>query len=98
MFVAFGFSGVVPVVHGLLTHGRQYMEDRMSLSWVVAHGGLYILGAFLYAARWPERSFPGRFDVWGSSHQIFHLCVVLAAGTHLYGMGKAFDYHHGATC
>ncbi|KAH7350217.1 adiponectin receptor protein [Plectosphaerella cucumerina] len=95
MFVCFGLSGVVPVVHGLLLHGWQYLEDRMSLTWVIAHGLMYVVGAFLYAARWPERSFPGRFDIWGSSHQIFHLFVVLAAGTHLYGMGKAFDYHHG---
>jgi adiponectin receptor len=95
MFVCFGLSGVVPVVHGLILHGWQYLEDRMSLSWVIAHGLMYVIGAFLYAARWPERSFPGRFDIWGSSHQIFHLFVVLAAGTHLYGMGKAFDYHHG---
>jgi predicted membrane channel-forming protein YqfA (hemolysin III family) len=51
--------------------------------------------------RWPERSFPGAFDIWGSSHQIFHVFVLLAAMTHLYGMAKAFDYHHtvmGSQC
>lgn len=67
----------------------------MSLSWLLAHGAMYVFGAFLYAARWPERSYPKRFDIWGSSHQIFHLFVVMAAATHLYGMGRAFDYHHG---
>lgn len=52
-------------------------------------------------ARWPERSFPGKLDIWGSSHQIFHVCVLLAAATHFYGMAKAFDYHHtgsGSQC
>ncbi len=52
-------------------------------------------------ARFPERKYPGVFDIWGSSHQIFHVCVVLAAASHLYGMAKAFDYHHtvlGAQC
>jgi adiponectin receptor len=50
--------------------------------------------------RWPERSFPGSFDIWGSSHQIFHIFVLLAAGTHFYGMAKAFDAHHanGSPC
>jgi hypothetical protein len=49
-----------------------------------------------FQARWPERSWPGSFDIWGSSHQIFHVLVVMAAASHLYGLLKAFDYHHGA--
>ncbi|KAK1689387.1 hemolysin III family channel protein [Colletotrichum godetiae] len=97
MFTALGTSGVVPVLHGLTIYGRQEMENRMSLSWVVLHGLMYIFGAFLYAFRWPERSFPRTFDIWGSSHQIFHFFVVMAAVTHLYGMAKAFDYHHTVT-
>jgi adiponectin receptor len=46
-------------------------------------------------ARWPERSSPGSFDIWGSSHQDFHVLVVLAAASHLYGLIRAFDFHHG---
>ncbi|CAH0054348.1 unnamed protein product [Clonostachys solani] len=101
MFVGLGVSGVIPVVHGTIIDGYQALEDRMSISLVIFHGALYIFGAVLYASRWPERSFPGAFDIWGSSHQIFHCCVVLAAATHLYGMARAFDYHHtimGSQC
>ncbi|KAL7810823.1 putative hemolysin-III channel protein Izh2 [Trichoderma gracile] len=101
MFVSLGLSGIIPVCHGLLKFGYQTLEDRMSLSWVVLHGLMYISGAILYAARWPERSYPGAFDIWGHSHQIFHMFVVLAAATHFYGMAKAFDYHHqhkGSLC
>lgn len=49
-----------------------------------------------FQARWPERFWPGSFDIWGSSHQIFHVLVVMAAASHLYGLLKAFDYYHGA--
>ena len=51
-------------------------------------------------ARWPERIAPGKFDVIGSSHQIFHVLVVLAAASHLVGLVTAFDYRHGhaASC
>ncbi|KOS21828.1 ADIPOR-like receptor [Escovopsis weberi] len=94
MFVCLGVSGVIPVGHGILVDGVQALQDRMSLGWVVLQGVLYIAGAFLYAVRWPERSFPETFDIWGSSHQIFHVCVLMAAATHLYGMAKAFDHHH----
>ena len=38
---------------------------------------------------------PGTFDIWGSSHQIFHVLVLLAAATHFFGLVKAFDYEHG---
>ncbi|KAM0247784.1 hypothetical protein ACHAP5_003792 [Fusarium lateritium] len=101
MFIGLGVSGVVPVIHGTCIYGLQGLEERMSLSWVVLHGAMYIFGAVLYAARWPERSAPGSFDIWGNSHQIFHVFVILAAVTHFYGMAKAFDYHHtimGSQC
>lgn len=49
-----------------------------------------------WQARVPERWAPGAFDIWGSSHQIFHVLVVLAAGAHLIGLLKAFDYAHSA--
>lgn len=45
-------------------------------------------------ARVPERWRPGSFDIFGSSHQIFHILVVLAAAVHLVGLLKAFDYEH----
>jgi len=96
MFVAMGLSAVFPVLHGIEIYGVQEMRDRIGLFWMVLEGFLYILGAGLYAARWPERSSPGSFDIWGSSHQIFHVLVVMAAASHLYGLLKAFDYHHGA--
>ncbi|KAM7216930.1 hemolysin-III related domain containing protein [Rhypophila decipiens] len=95
MFVGLGVSGVGPILHGVSIYGYSHLNERMGLNWVIFQGALYIFGAFLYAARWPERQFPGTFDIWGSSHQIFHMCVVLAAAAHLNGMVKAFDYHHG---
>ncbi|KAI1083102.1 HlyIII-domain-containing protein [Whalleya microplaca] len=94
MFVGLGVSGIVPVCHGLSVYGYQSLEERMGLNWVLLQGFLYIFGAFLYAVRWPERSFPGTFDIWGSSHQLFHVLILLAVASHLTGMAKAFDYHH----
>jgi predicted membrane channel-forming protein YqfA (hemolysin III family) len=49
MFIGLGLSGVVPVIHGAFIYGFQGLEDRMSLSWVVLHGAMYIFGAVLYA-------------------------------------------------
>jgi hypothetical protein len=40
------------------------------------------LGATTYACRIPERWFPGKFDIMGHSHQLWHAAVVLAAWVH----------------
>ena len=40
------------------------------------------VGATLYAMRIPECIYPGKFDLAFSSHQIFHICVVVAATIH----------------
>ncbi|CAI6339980.1 unnamed protein product [Periconia digitata] len=94
MFVAMGLSAVVPVVHAARLYGVQRLRASAALDWVVLQGVLYIVGAAVYAARFPERTWPGAFDVWGSSHQIFHVLVVAAAAVHLVGLVKAFDFVH----
>src|SRR5687767_14932235 len=79
MFVALGGSSVIPVFHGIFLYSYAALDERMGLSWIILEGVLYVTGAGIYAARFPERSWPGRFDIWGSSHQVFHCFVVAAA-------------------
>jgi adiponectin receptor len=96
MFVAMGLSAVFPVVHGWLLYGVDQMTRQIGLDWLLLQGFLYILGAAIYAARVPERLLPGKFDILGSSHQIFHVLVVCAALAHLTGLLCAFDYRHSS--
>ena len=50
-------------------------------------------------ARIPESWRPGKCDLFGSSHQVFHFLVVFATGVHLIGLLSAFDYnYHYRTC
>ena len=46
-------------------------------------GFFYIFGAFIYAKKIPEKHYPKRFDHIGSSHQLFHIFIVIAAFIHL---------------
>lgn len=94
MFIGMGLSAVFPVIHGLKLFGAGQMMRQIGLGWVLLQGFLYILGATIYAARVPERLMPGHFDIYGSSHQIFHVLVVCAALAHLTGLLRAFDYRH----
>ncbi|CAG8344055.1 unnamed protein product [Penicillium salamii] len=94
MFIALGLSALFPVVHGVRKFGIKQMNKQIGLFWVVLQGSLYIVGACVYAMRIPEYLYPGQFDIWISSHQIFHIMVVLAILSHLRGLVNAFDYNH----
>jgi len=86
VFVALGLSGAIPCAHYVILEGFYHAFSNASLGWLVLMAVLYISGACIYALRVPERFFPGKFDIWFQSHQIFHVFVVLAAIVHLIGM------------
>ncbi|XP_068309430.1 heptahelical transmembrane protein 3-like isoform X4 [Pyrus communis] len=56
-------------------------------------------GAAFYVIRIPERWKPGKFDVVGHSHQIFHIFVVLGALAHSAATLVVMDFRRGSpTC
>jgi adiponectin receptor len=56
----------------------------------VAGGAAYLIGALLYMSRVPEKCKPGAFNHFGSSHQIFHFCVIAGALIHYNESLKTF--------
>lgn len=90
MFILFGLSGVIPIVAACYIHGHKTAFKMASAEWLILEGIFYILGACIYAFRFPERlsanvkspRVPGVFDIVGHSHQIFHILVVVAAFCH----------------
>lgn len=82
LFIVFGSYSFIPGVQIILQDGFAYANAAYSLSGLLQMASLYISGAGLYAARIPERFFPGKFDIWASSHQLFHICVVIATYIH----------------
>ena len=82
VFVLFGSYGVIPLLHIIIREGLYMALYGYSILGMVVMGSLYLTGASLYVLRIPERFFPGWFDVWASSHQLFHICVVTAALVH----------------
>ncbi|XP_064605607.1 adiponectin receptor protein-like [Liolophura sinensis] len=92
MFIGLGLSGVIPALHYVITDGFYHAINKASLGWLVLMAFLYIAGAVIYAVRIPERLFPGKFDIWGQSHQIFHVFVVAAAFVHYHGISEIANY------
>ncbi|KAF8661127.1 hypothetical protein HU200_057234 [Digitaria exilis] len=82
LFTCMGASGVVPVAHKLVIYGGT-SPGAVASAWYEALMGVsYGVGVVVYAARVPERWAPGRFDLVGHSHQLFHLFVVAGAYAH----------------
>ncbi|KAG8299135.1 Adiponectin receptor protein 2 [Homalodisca vitripennis] len=76
VFTSYALTGVIPAVHFILVETWPvFLAKAASILFTAA---LYIIGAVLYAYRVPERLYPGRFDLWFQSHQIFHVLVVIA--------------------
>ncbi|CAN8096064.1 unnamed protein product [Discula destructiva] len=95
LFGSFGVSSfALPIGHGLLREGLDEMWERVGLGWIVATVVCDGIGAGLYVLKFPEGWYPRRFDIFGASHQLMHICVVVAALTYTCAVVQAFDHRH----
>ncbi|KAH8820307.1 mPR-like GPCR protein [Xylogone sp. PMI_703] len=99
VFIGTALSGLIPVIHGIALFGFPRMARETGIPYYLAEGVLLGIGVFFYATRIPECFKPGVFDIWGSSHQLFHIFVVFATAVHLVGILTAYQWHyHHQTC
>lgn len=77
MFGCLALPGVVAIVHGrYLAVARG--DIPLTTGWIMATAALNAIGAALYSTGFPERWFKG-FDIYGSSHQLFHIVIVISS-------------------
>ena len=88
VFAGLGLCAVIPITHGCIEYGFAVTFYDGKLWCLFTMGALYLIGALIYATRVPECWSPGTFDIWLSSHQIFHILIVLAAAVHLYAIAN----------
>lgn len=92
LHVLTGATGVLPAVHIVLV-------GPLNSATIPFHGGIalmlftYAAGVLIYATRWPERWFPGRFDLLGASHQLWHCACACAGITHLVTCLALYQQH-----
>ncbi|KFH43607.1 Adiponectin receptor protein-like protein [Hapsidospora chrysogenum ATCC 11550] len=96
-YAGFGLSSVVFIAHGLALHGWVLQKLRMSLAWMGWMATANLVGAVIYATRVPEKWLPYHFDIYGASHQIFHVAVIVAAYIHFWGLMESFLVIRSAT-
>jgi adiponectin receptor len=98
IFLSLGFFGLVPVSHLVWHFGLFDPHVTVMIGPLLLMGLLYTLGAVIYATRFPERFYPGRFDVWFSSHQLWHICVVAAALVHFVNALQHYEWRWNTAC
>ncbi|XP_058080822.1 heptahelical transmembrane protein 4-like [Magnolia sinica] len=81
LFFSMGLSGAAPILHKLILF-RHRPEVVHTTVYEILMGVFYGVGALVYATRVPERWKPGKFDIAGHSHQLFHVLVVAGAYMH----------------
>ncbi|KAI4861527.1 hemolysin-III channel protein-like protein Izh2 [Hypoxylon rubiginosum] len=93
VFIALGGSGFAPILHAAVS--PRLTLDGFSLEHVAAQSAVYLLGTAFYINRIPEKYWRETFDVWGASHQLFHVLVSVAQIVHLVGLRKSLMRHYG---
>ncbi|XP_020243814.1 heptahelical transmembrane protein 4-like [Asparagus officinalis] len=81
LFVCMAFSGLVPIMHKTVAFGDR-PEAIITTLYELMMLSLYGIGVIVYALRIPERWLPGKFDLIGHSHQLWHVLVIAGAYTH----------------
>ena len=77
----FGFgtaSGLLPAFHFATMPKGDNFQGHTTLYCVIAALALMIVGITIFITRFPERKYPRTFDIIGSSHQWWHICVLLS--------------------
>lgn len=79
----------VPLVYRITLCCGGECAHAQALSSHCYHLLFALLTCFLFTSHLPERLAPGRFDYFGHSHQLFHVCAVV--GTHFQMEGVVED-------
>jgi hypothetical protein len=93
-YVGAGAFAVLPLAHAAARWGLDSDEVRRYANGggLVVVGALYLVGAVVYISRFPEVLFPGKFDLVGASHQVWHVLVFAAAVVHYFGVVELFHW------
>lgn len=80
-FVGAVGSGIFPVAHYTIRNWEFGVTSdpngKRLVIGVLCNIASYMVGVVFYMTAWPERQFPGAFDNWLHSHQLWHIFVFL---------------------
>jgi len=87
IFTAFGF---IPLIHWTVYHGWDSEEVKASFYKVILAYLFLGIGFVLWKFHIPERWLIGKCDIWFSSHQLWHIMVMLGPAYFIFACEEAF--------
>lgn len=92
VFSLLAISAMLPVFQRIGSLGWNEACRQIGAQWYLAEALPLLLGVGLFVGRLPERLSPGSFDIWGHSHQMFHVLALAGAAFHLPALITACKY------
>ena len=92
VFSLLALSAMLPIFYCIGSLGWHEACEQIGGQWFLAEGLTLVIGVCLFVGRLPERLCPGSFDVWGHSHQLFHICAVVGTAFHVLALITGFNY------
>lgn len=92
VFFLHGLSAMLPVFHRASQLGWVRPRSEIGAGWYLAEALSLLFGVGLFVCRVPERLSPGSFDIWGHSHQLFHVCAVLGGVFEVVVLLSGYNY------
>ncbi|GAA5890675.1 hypothetical protein JCM6882_000621 [Rhodosporidiobolus microsporus] len=93
-FFTVGAVAAVPFGHAILRYGYEAASERMAFGWIGVEVACLVAGMVIYSERYPESLFPGKFDLAGNSHNLFHLLAVAAVLAQYAAASEGFRVVH----
>lgn len=97
LYLFLGASLFAPLAHGFVLYGYLALNNVMGLDSFLGLAIINFSGSAVYAARIPERWFPGTFDFVGQSHNLMHVLVLVGALVRLQGLLGVLEYWQGSS-
>lgn len=89
-YVTLAATGFAPVAQLNYTRGADWAWEFYAP--ITKSVTVYLIGALVYASKVPERWFPGAFDYFGGSHNLWHVAVLGGILFHYMAMQKFFAF------
>ena len=91
--------GIVPITNQFLFTWRELPPPVLAaIMYEVLMAVCYLTGVTLFVIRVPERWYPGRFDLWLHSHNIFHVLIVVGSLIHYQASMVLLQWRDHTSC
>jgi adiponectin receptor len=94
VFSVLALTTMLPILHGIGQLGWRRASVEIGAQWYLAEGMVLLFGVSCFVGRLPERISPGSFDIWGHSHQVHHMCALVAQAFHVIALVVGYEYRN----